>query len=238
MAKNEALLMFSGGLDSCAAATVMLERFDRLHLMTYSYGYGQVFLNWSKKGVQSLTDVYGQHRLVHVIGSVKDVFQRLLIRSIAADLRTYRSKFVWCLACKLAMHTGNIIYCLKNDLPAASDGSSSETDYYVEQMSRSLSAIRGFYSEYGIEFVTPVYDIGSREAKMRLLAEKGIRSMGISVRDRNPGTQPLCIPGNLIYFASTFFKKHPHYDEHSVEDFIERKAEIARKLIAEAIKQG
>ncbi|MBN2208896.1 MAG: hypothetical protein JW759_06345 [Candidatus Coatesbacteria bacterium] len=236
MANKEALLMYSGGLDSSASAIIMLEQFDRLHLMTYSYGYGQLFLNWAKRGANGLIEVYGPHRFIHVISSVRDIFQRLFVRSAVRDYKAYKSRFIWCLACKLSMHTGNIIYCLEHDIQAASDGSSSETEYYVEQMPQSVVAIRGFYGLYGIDFITPVYDVGSREAKLRLLAEKGVKSIGIAVRDRNPGTQPLCVPGNLIHFASTFFGKHPDYDEEAVLRFIQEKTDIAKRLIDERLK--
>ncbi|MBN1594107.1 MAG: 7-cyano-7-deazaguanine synthase [Candidatus Coatesbacteria bacterium] len=235
MAKNEALLMYSGGLDSTASAIVMLEQFEKLHLLTYDYGYGQIFLKWARKGANGLIDVFGRDRFVHVIASVKDIFQRIFVRSAVRDYKRYKSRFIWCLACKLAMHTGNIVYCLEHDLQAASDGSSSETEYYVEQMPQSVVAIRDFYKEFGLQFVTPVYDIGSREAKFKLLAEKGVKSKGIAVRDRNPGTQPLCVPGNLIHFASTFFGKHPDYDEKAVLRFIEEKTKIAKKFVEEKV---
>ena len=238
MSKNEALLMYSGGLDSSASAIIMLEQFERLHLLTYSYGYGQLFLKWAKKGANGLIEVFGPQRFIHVITSVKDIFQRIFVRSAVRDYKNYKSRFIWCLACKLSMHTSNIIYCLEHGLNAASDGSSGETAYYVEQMPQSIKAIRQFYSEFGVNFVTPVYNMGSCEAKLKLLAQKGIRSVGIAVRDRNPGTQPLCVVGNLIHFASTFFGKHPSYDEELVLRFIREKTQIARRIIEDRVKSG
>jgi len=236
--KNEALLMYSGGLDSSASAIVMLEQFERLHLLTYNYGYGQLFLKWAKKGANGLIEVFGPQRFVHEIASVKEIFQRIFVRSAVRDYKDYKSRFIWCLACKLSMHTANIIYCLEHGLNTASDGSSAETAYYVEQMPQSIDAIRHFYSEFGIDFVTPVYNIGSREAKLKLLAEKGVKSVGIAVRDRNPGTQPLCVVGNLIHFASTFLGKHPNYNQELVLRFLQQKTQIARRIIEARVKAG
>lgn len=238
MSNNEALLMYSGGLDSSASAIIMLEHFERLHLITYSYGYGQLFLKWARRGSNGLIDVFGPHRFIHVITSVKDIFQRILVRSAVRDYREYKSRFIWCLACKLSMHTANIIYCLEHGLKTASDGSSGETAYYVEQMPQSIKAIRQFYSEFGVDFVTPVYNMGSREAKLKLLAQKGVKSVGIAVRDRNPGTQPLCVVGNLIHFASTFLDKHPSYSEELVLRFIQEKTQIAERIIEDRVKGG
>ncbi|MCD6328655.1 7-cyano-7-deazaguanine synthase [bacterium] len=237
MADNEALVLFSGGLDSSAVAILMLERFERLHLLTYNYGYGQIFQNWSRKGVNGLVDVYGRQRFVHTIASCKELFQHILMRSIVRDYKKYQSKFIWCLACKLSMHASNIIYCLEHGMDTAADGSSGETDYYVEQMSLSVDRLRSFYREFGIDFETPVYDMGSREKKFDLLAEKGVKSTGIAVRDRNPGTQPICVTGNFIYFGSTFLGKHPHYDEEAVKAFLEEKTDVARRYINERLKR-
>jgi len=231
MTDNDVVLMYSGGLDSTAAALLLCERFDTVHLLTYSYGYGQLFLNWSKKGYRSLVEALGPKRFVHVIGSCKQLFQQTLVRSIVSDWKRYRSRFIWCMACKLAMHASNIIYCLDHRISAAADGSSRETNYYVEQMEESLNAIAALYSEYGIEFLTPVYEMNSRDEKIKLLASNQIKSIGVSIADRNPGTQPLCLPGNLIYFASTFLKRHPRYDPATVLKFIEDKKGIVKEAI-------
>jgi hypothetical protein len=236
---KETTLMYSGGLDSTATALILSDMFDRIHLLTFSNGYGHLFINWSNKHSENFEKQIGKGRIVHRVMSCKELFTRLVVGSLAKDYNKYRSRFIWCMGCKIAMHTMSIIYSLENGITTASDGSSPETDYYVEQMSISLKRIREFYSEYGISFSTPIHEVKTREEEKKLLKSRGFKNVGVKVLDRNPGTQPLCVPGNLIYFASTFFKIHPKYPEEVVEEFIEEKFVIARDYIKESLlKKG
>jgi len=230
---KETTIMYSGGLDSTATVILLGETFDRVHLLTFDNGYGHLFIKWSKKHNQNFDRILGKDRYVHTISSCKELFSKLVVGNLSKNYKKYKTRFIWCMGCKLSMHAHSIIYSLEKGIATASDGSSPETDYYVEQMSLSLKRIREFYAEYGISFSTPIHDVKTRGEEKRLLESKGVKKVGIKVLDRNPGTQPLCLPGNLIYFASTFFKVHPKYPEDAVEEFIDEKLEIARKYIKE-----
>lgn len=223
--------MFSGGLDSTATVLLLCESFDRVHLMTYDNGYAHLFINWSKKHTKYFDKIIGKDKYVHNITSCKELFSKMVVGSLAKNYRIYKSKFIWCMGCKLSMHTHSIIYSLENGINYASDGSSPETEYYVEQMTTSLKRIKMFYAEYNIDFSTPIHDVKTREEEKKLLESKGVKKVGIKVMDRNPGTQPFCVPGNFIYFASTFFKIHPKYSEEMVNKFIDEKLIIAHQFI-------
>ena len=233
--RGESTVMFSGGLDSTTTVVLLSEVYEKLHLLTFCNGYGHCFVGWSKRQRSNLDRILGMDRYVHVIQSCSDLFARLLINTLAKDYRTYRSKFIWCMACKLAMHTYTIMYCLEHEIRHSSDGSSGQTSYYVEQMQPTLKAIKNYYGEFGIDFSTPVYRVGSRDEEMRILAQKGIKKVGLSIAGRNPGTQPLCVPGNLIYFFSTFLKIHPRYSQDDVLRFIEEKRGIAESYMREKL---
>ena len=229
--------MFSGGLDSTTTVVLLSDVYEKLHLLTFCNGYGHCFMNWSKRQGPNFDRILGQHRFVHVINDCSDLFEKLLIDTLPGDYRRYKSKFIWCMACKLAMHTKTIMYCLEHEIRHSSDGSSTQTNYYVEQMEESLRAIKDYYAEFGIDFSTPVYRVGSRDEEKRILAQKGIGSVGLNIAGRNPGTQPLCVPGNLIYFFSTFFKIHPKYAQDDVLQFIEEKKRIAVSYMREKFDQ-
>ncbi|HUT02997.1 MAG TPA: hypothetical protein VM163_03815 [bacterium] len=233
--QGESTVMFSGGLDSTTTVVLLSEVYERLHLLTFCNGYGHCFVRWSKKQRPNFDRILGVDRYVHVIQSCSDLFDRLLIDTLTKDYRTYKSKFIWCMACKLAMHTYTIMYCLEHEIRHSSDGSSTQTNYYVEQMEMSLKAIKDYYGEFGIDFSTPVYRVGSRDEEVRILAQKGIKKVGLSIAGRNPGTQPLCVPGNLIYFFSTFFKIHPKYAQDDVLRFIDEKKRIAESYMREKL---
>ncbi len=237
MKSGDSTVMFSGGLDSTTTVVLLSDVYEKLHLLTFCNGYGHCFIRWSEKQRPNFDRILGEDRYIHTIQDCSELFERLLINTIAADYREYKSKFIWCMACKLAMHTHTIMYCLEHQIRHSSDGSSTQTNYYVEQMAASLKAIKSYYEEFGIDFSTPVYGVGSRDEEMRILAARGIKKVGWNIAGRNPGTQPLCVPGNLIYFFSTFFKVHPRYAEDDVLRFIDEKKKIAISFMREKLAE-
>lgn len=233
--QGESTVMFSGGLDSTTTVVLLSDIYEKLHLLTFCNGYGHCFIRWSEKQRANFDRILGRDRYVHVIQDCSELFERLLIDTLPRDYRAYKSKFIWCMACKLAMHTCTIMYCLEHGIRHSSDGSSTQTNYYVEQMEASLKSIKDYYGEFGIDFSTPVYRVGSRDEEKRILAQKGIKKVGLGVAGRNPGTQPLCVPGNLIYLFSTFFKIHPRYAQDDVLRFIDEKKKIAVSYMREKL---
>ncbi len=231
MADRPVALLFSGGLDSCAAAILLATDHHPVHLLTYDHGHGHLFLGASTKTAGDLQRAFPgamEHRVI----SCKALFRRLVTSDLSANYRRYGSRFIWCFGCKLAMHAETVAYCLRHGIDLASDGSSLETRYYVEQSDVGLSLIEGLYTDFGIAFAKPVHRISSREESKRLLHAHGVR-LGRAVRDRNPGTQPLCLPGNGIYFLSTFLSIHPEFPEDQVRRFFADKAPLCADHIRE-----
>lgn len=227
---NEAVaLMFSGGLDSAAAAVLLAEDYRRVDLLTYDNGHGHLLLGLSRGTARDLQRAFpGVYS--HRIQPIGDLFRRLVTGSLAMEYKRYGSRFIWCLGCKMAMHSATIAHCLRYGLPAASDGSSRETRYFVEQSSIGLRLIKGLYSEHGIAFVNPIHRISTREEEQRLLENRGVR-FGRKIMGRNPGTQPLCLPGNVIYMLSMLLDVHPSYEDEEVTRFFEDKAPLCREYI-------
>jgi len=222
-------LMFSGGLDSAAAAVLLAEDYRRVDLMTYDNGHGHLLLRLSRGTARDLQraspGVYS-----HRIEPIGDLFRRLVTGSLAANFERYGSRFIWCMGCKMAMHSATIAHCLRHGVTAASDGSSRETRYFVEQSPIGLRLIEGLYREYGIDFVNPIHKVSTREEEMRLLQARGVRR-GRTIFGRNPGTQPLCLPGNVVYLISMLLNVHPSYVDEEVIRFFEDKATVCREYI-------
>jgi len=135
------------------------------------------------------------------------------------------------------MHIATIRYCKENGIETAGDGSAPDTPYYVEQMPVTLAWLEELFSRHGIEFVTPVFSLGSREEKVRMLDQAGLRR-GRSLFGRNPGTQPLCLPGNLIYCLSTFLSIHPNFDPEQVHRFLITNEDLFEQMIRVADVPG
>ncbi len=225
----EIALMFSGGIDSTMAACLLAELYDRVHLLTYHNGHGTAHMGKTRARVDELRARFGRDRFVHLLTTTKSLMETVVVDDLVETYATYRSGFVWCMGCKLAMHARSAIYCLENGIAEMSDGSSGSTQEMVEQMLVSLSLIRAFYAHYGIAFTTPVYDI-PREEEQRTLRRQGFR-MGLQVLGRNVGIQPSCYAGLLYYAPYMLFHKAPKHDEAAVAAFIEERSVRAHALV-------
>lgn len=221
-------MMFSGGVDSTLAALRLLDEFDRVHLLTWDTGHGTYFHGWSRRSAARLSEAH-PGRILHVIDSCAPFFDAFVRGRLTRLVRTYRSRFVWCLSCKLAMHAATVRYCRENGIEDAGDGAASDTPYYVEQMGVSLDWFRRFYADHGVRYHLPVRDLDSREEKLRLLDQANL-PRGRTLLGRNPGTQPLCAVGNGIYLLSTVAKIHPRFDPRTVVAFLDDHREQASRL--------
>jgi len=225
---DEIALMFSGGLDSTATAIMLAEKYARVHLITYRTGYGHFRHDRTRKRVDALNRAMGD-RFVYTLMSTKSYFDQILVDSALADFKKYKSGFIWCMGCKVAMHMRSAIYCLENGLRYMSDGSNEGTNEMVEQMLVSLTLIRFFYERYGIDFGTPVYEM-TRDESRELLEKWGLE-MGVRVMDRHLGVQPTCIAGELYYVPYLLFNKRVKHDEATVASFIDEKQRICDGIV-------
>ena len=228
---DQVALMFSGGVDSTMAAALLAERFDRVHLLTYHNGHGTARMGRTRDRVRELEQRYGPDKFVHLLDSTKDLMRRVVSGELVRNYQEYRSGFIWCMGCKIAMHARSTIYCLENDVRFMADGSSGSTQEMVEQMMVSLSMIRLFYRHYGIHFFTPVYDI-PREVEQAELERRGYK-MGVKVMGRNVGIQPACYAGLAYYVPYLLFNKPPDHDEANVARFIDDKHPIGHAIVAD-----
>ena len=230
---NEVALMFSGGLDSTATALALSRTHERVHLVTYRNGYGHLRLGRARARYEDLVASEGP-RFTFSLISTKPLFERLLLRSLAEDYKKVRSGFVWCLGCKLAMHARSAWFCLENGLPRMADGANGETDEMVEQSLLSLSLIRFFYEDLGIDYGAPVYD-ATRDESRENLRRRGVRT-GLTVLGRQLGVQPTCIAGELYYLPYLLLNKPVKHDEDKVAAFFEDKVPRARELVRDGLR--
>ena len=221
-------LMFSGGVDSTTAALALAKTHEKVHLLTYKNGYTHRGQERTKHRIKELERLTGP-KFEHMLTSTKDLFDKFLVNNVAREYKRYRSGFIWCLGCKMAMHTRSILYNLEHDIPYMADGSSSSTGEMVEQTLLSLYLFKEFYGEYGIQFQTPVYTI-PREEEIRFLEKKGFR-MGIRVKDRFLGIQPSCRAGEIYYLSFLLLDQPPKHDDEKVQQFLNERKEMAREVI-------
>ena len=222
------VLLFSGGIDSTMTACQLAQSYDRVDLLTFKNEYGHYHISRTAKRAKEL-DRHFPNTFTHRIESVRDLFETLVLDTLQEDYKRFGSGFVWCMGCKLAMHTKTIIHCIEHGILEAADGSSFDTSEMVEQMPTSVAKIRSFYCENDITFENPVYK-QKRSDSIRALSEMGFR-MGFRIGDRFLGTQPKCKPGELYYMPLLLLGKDPVHPEKSVCDYIDEKINMARQYI-------
>jgi len=225
---KEISLLFSGGVDSTVAAINLSKKYDLVHLLTFSNGYGHLYLGRAKKRFEELNKRF-PGKFIFFKTSVKDIFQKVTINHLKEDYGKYASGFIWCMGCKLSMHARAIIYNKEKNINQLADGSSYDTKEMVEQKPFTVSLIKTLYKEHGLEYLTPVYKIG-REKKSRMLKKMGF-FMGIPILDRYLGIQPRCIPGELYYLPSILFHKAPYHQNPHIYRFFNSKKKIIEKII-------
>jgi hypothetical protein len=228
-------LLYSGGLDSNVAAVKLLESFERVHLLTWDTGRGLVFVRWVHRSSARLQARF-PGRFEHHVADIQPVFDAITTRRLHRLYARYRQRFVWCLGCKVSMHLASLAFCKAHDITDAADGSADDTPYYVEQMPVALTWLHAWYESHGVGFHTPLAGAGSREEKRAVLDELNI-PRGRTLFGRNPGTQPLCLPGNLIYAPSTFLNLHPRFDEGRVRAFLDDQRGLFDELLASQIER-
>lgn len=232
---NEISLMFSGGIDSTMAALTLSEQYEKVHLLTYCNGHGHFYMKNSKKRARELADKY-PGKFIHSFISIEDIFEKIVLDTLLEDYEEFKSGFIWCMGCKITMHTRSIIYNLENNIKLMSDGSSMDTDEMVEQMPISVSLIMLFYEKYNIGFSVPVYK-QTRQEKIKRLKELRF-NMGIPLKDRFLGIQPRCVPGELYYLPYLLFNKALEHEKQKVAQFIKKKQEAADTVIKEYFKDA
>jgi predicted subunit of tRNA(5-methylaminomethyl-2-thiouridylate) methyltransferase len=228
-------LMFSGGLDSTTAALQLAEAYDQVHLLTYFNGHGHLYINNSAQRARELQKIK-KDKFTHSIISIEDIFKQMVIDKLLKNYQEYKSGFIWCLGCKMCMHTKSIIYNLKNNIGFMADGSSADSDEMVEQMSLSVALIALFYEKYKINYFVPVYQ-ETRQEKIKKLKQLGLR-MGLQIGNRFLGVQPKCIPGELYYLPYLCFNKAMEHEKQLVAKFIKEKNEFAEEYIKGQLKNG
>jgi len=224
MNSSEVSLMFSGGVDSTIAAINLSKQYRKVHLLTYCNGHGHYHMKNSRKRYEELKLKFGDKFIYNNI-NIEDLFKKIVLNNLFEDYKKYKSGLIWCLGCKLCMHTRSIIYNIKNGIKHMADGSSQDTSEMVEQMPVSIALIMTFYETYNIEYTVPVYE-QTRQEKIRILKDLKFR-MGIPLKDRFIGIQPKCVPGELYYMPYLLFNKALDHEKPLVISFPEESTKAA-----------
>jgi len=254
--KKEVAVMFSGGIDSLLAAVLLQKEFDKVHLITFDKGYLEFGLKNNLPNIERLKKTYGEEKFVNKIIDIKDILKKVSIKSLLKEYRYYGMEVVWCVACRLSMNAGALIYALENNLEAYADGSNKDQIPSkeniigtAENFPKVVQKLKEFASRYYVDFLTPVYDYGGREERRKKLRELGFEIDYLSM-DRSKGlkgmltkdfffrTQPMCFSGWLIHWKRNLFGIPVKHDEEKTVEYVTKKLEnVVKNYIEEYFRK-
>ena len=158
MAKNECVVLFSGGTDSTCAAGLCAERFSKVHLLTF-YEYSTRHSPIPRENVRRLREKYGADRFVHrVISNDRLVRQISYENYLRGILRHGFSILSTPGYSSLSWHLRTIAYCLAHGVRTVCDGMTRELLHFPGHMPSVRAQFKNLYGDYEIEFFSPVID--------------------------------------------------------------------------------
>lgn len=157
-AQEPIAILFSGGTDSTCVAALMAERSRDLHLLTFTrHGFHEI--EKSATAVQRLVEKFPDVQFQHKIIDVDRLFSHLAFKDYLQRVRRFGLRMVQnCTFCALAHHFRALGYCLEHGIRVVADGATRELPLLPSHMEKPIARMRALYAEYGIDYLTPVYD--------------------------------------------------------------------------------
>ena len=201
MEKMELAIMFSGGTDSLAVYTLAslghhpeLPRPKHIHLLHMLNGMSR-FHHFPRKRFEVARKILERQVPLNEMHSLESsvkipevlmveldmgrLFQGLWLDRYEELMPRYNGKNLVCVACKVAMHTRAIIYCIENFIPHLVTGYAQRQEYYPEQTPVFMEKMSDFSSSFGVRTHFPVYeDLEDEMITRHLLEDYGLPSTG------------------------------------------------------------
>lgn len=200
--EGEIAIRYSGGDDSTLVAALAAERFRKVHLLTFTsnsrldlFGFINSDPLNTNVNALNLAAKYGKDKFRHEILNIGELRSKIYFNDFEPACGNDRFlKSCFCIPCTLAMHIETIIYCLRNGVRFASDGSNAESGvlYWQTQNPFNLREIVQFYARFGITYViNPAYQAVDSGAELNRL---GVHKVGGSKTDyrHRRKTQQFC----------------------------------------------
>ena len=179
---KEVAVLFSGGRDSTLSACFFALNGYKVHLLSFYSGLG-IKSDISNYRFQELKERFPEQIVDRVVLPTFGLVRKIAIVNIESDFARYKSNLIL-LGEKLAMNAAATVYCLHGTTRVIADGCSGYQQSYAEQFPETLSLLRKFHSDYGIDYQTPIANFTKEEDVKYLLMELGISTKsleGISI---------------------------------------------------------
>lgn len=193
MEKQELAILFSGGTDSLAVYALAavgrhpeLPRPVKIHLLHMLNGMSR-FHDFPRRRFDTarkiLATAITQPETMPVTEMVEldmgRLFQGLWLDRFEELMPRYNGKNLVCVACKVAMHTKAILYCVEHFVPLLATGYARRQSYYPEQTPIFMEKISALSARFGIRTIFPVFeDFDDQQITRHLLEDFGLPSTG------------------------------------------------------------
>jgi hypothetical protein len=242
--------MFSGGIDSLLASVLLLKEYDRVHLITFDKGYLEFGVKNNVPNVDRLKAAFGEDRVTHQVIDLKSVVKRIAVKAFFKDRKKYNAETRWCVGCRVGMNTGGLLFALDNNLYGYADGSNREQVPSPENLTGTaenypsiVNRSKTLAAEYGVHFLTPTYEYGSRENRRQKLSELGFdidflsqdhskKISGMMTKEVVKRSQPMCFSGWLIHWKRNLLGKPVEQNEEMTVEYVSKKqAGVVRDVV-------
>lgn len=184
-------ILFSGGTDSLALFAMsafgnhhLVPKADSIHLLTMLNGMSR-FPRFTANRFQAARELMEAQSPVPLPETVRveldsgRLFQELWLDRYETLMPRYGGKNLVCVACKLAMHTRAILYCMAHGVPEVLAGYTQKQSYYPEQTPAFMDRMSAFSQGFGIRTRFPVYtDFSDTFTCRHYLEDQGLPSTG------------------------------------------------------------
>lgn len=208
--EKETAIMFTGGQDSTSAACALLEKGQKVHLLSFNNGLC-ICLYKPAERVKELKNFFGNEKVTHNLIDSQEAMKFLKIKS-TKFFKKYRSPLILDLICRFAMEMNTIIYCKKNNIASVADGNNIAQNQIFMQQKEYLDISDAFYGQFSIESLHPVFfSSTTRETNLKILGEYGFNEghkcfekLNISSQMLN---QPFCLWAPVSFLFTSPLRK-------------------------------
>jgi len=248
---GDVAVSFSGGLDTTLAVTLLLERFERVHLNVYCNGYC-LRVHSAHPRVEKLQDLYGAERVVCNTMAVRSELDGIL-PDYAGDLDRIGSPLLFDLCCRFAMEIRTIVYCLERGISHAADGLNCAQPLIFLLEPDYIALADQFMAEYKIEFLHPVYNSGERPERRAALESQGLndevrpltmlQKLGLMPQiSEQIMNQPLCYAQGPIFLLTSPLRNMPVLRRFGLpvpraQAYRREREVLAREVIARQLRE-
>ncbi|MDD5774183.1 MAG: hypothetical protein PHX78_12045 [bacterium] len=225
--KNDRLVvLFSGGVHSSLAVALCAPRYKNIICLTLRrfgiFGARQV-----NSRLEALKNRFPRVKFGSLVLPVDDYYNTLF------SLRRFNiMSLSVCGLCKLAMHWRAIEYCLRSGISEVCDGSEKSMIQYPDQNEEiMLGSIRNLYSDFNINYFTPVFNIGDK-------AEHYLFRLGVVpkkiIRGTKEDIQVVCTQQRLFKIFVDYYVLRNGWDRYVRDSriFFEKKIPFIREALS------